>query len=230
MPQAPKKRPHPHEASARGRPREFDRDAALNAAMEVFWRKGYAQATLGDLCEAMGIRAPSFYLAFGSRADIFLETVAHYRKTYWDKALEGLMREGDIRTALKHFLEEAVRIYMRPGLSKGCFIDVSTMSLDPGETRIIEALAAQGRETEALFRRRLLQAIEAGQIPPDSNIPAIIGALSAFLGGDSPDGAWQNLPGRAHGNRQARPQSSPAAPRALTGGAKQGRRLGSVVI
>ena len=152
MPQPPKQRPRPHEASVRGRPQEFDRDAALNAAMEVFWRKGYAQTTLGDLCEAMGIRAPSFYLAFGSRADIFLETVAHYRKTYWDKALEGLMREGDICTALKNFIEEAVRIYMRPGLSKGCFIDVSTMSLDPGETRILEALAAQGRETEALFR------------------------------------------------------------------------------
>lgn len=183
MPQPPKKRTGAQGASSRGRPREFDRDAALNAAMETFWRKGYAQTTLGDLCQAMGIRPPSFYLAFGSRADIFLETVAHYRKTYWDKALEGLMREGDIRTALKNFLEEAVRVYMRPGLSKGCFLDVSTVSLDPGETRIIGALAAQGRETEALFRKRLLQAIEAGQIPPDSNIPAITGALSAFLKG-----------------------------------------------
>lgn len=183
MPQPPKKRPGAQGARPRGRPREFDRDQALNAAMETFWRKGYAQTSLGDLCEAMGIRAPSFYRAFGTRADLFLETVAHYRKTYWDNALEDLMREGDIRTALTNFLEEAVRVYMRPGLSKGCFLDVSTVSLDPGETRIIEALAAQGRETEALFRKRLLQAIEAGQIPQDSNIPAITGALGAFLKG-----------------------------------------------
>ena len=183
MPQQPKKRPGAQGARPRGRPREFDRDAALNAAMEVFWRKGYAQTMLGDLCEAMGIRAPSFYLAFSSKADLFLETIAHYRKTYWDKALQDLMREGDIRTALKNFLEDAVRVYMRPGLSKGCFLDVSTVSLDPCETRIVAALAAQGRETEAFFRKRLLQAIEAGQIPADSNIPAIIGSISAFLGG-----------------------------------------------
>ena len=183
MPRPPKKRASPQDAPVRGRPREFDRDAALNAALEVFWRKGYMQTTLGDLCAAMGIRAPSFYCAFGTRADIFLETVAHYKKTYWDRALGRLMREGDVRTALKNFVEDAVQIYMRPGLPRGCFVEVSTVGLDPGETRITEALAALDRETEALFRKRLLQAIEEGQLPPESNVPAIVGALTAFMKG-----------------------------------------------
>lgn len=183
MPGAPKKRASTKDTPARGRPREFDRDAALNAALEVFWRKGYMQTTLGDLCAAMGIRAPSFYCAFGTRADIFLETVAYYKKTYWDKALDRLMRERDIFRAWGNFLEDAVRIYMRPGLPKGCFVDVSTMGMDPGETRITEALAALDRETEALFRKRLMLAIEAGELPPESNVPAIVGALIAFMKG-----------------------------------------------
>lgn len=183
MARPPKKRASPQEAVPRGRPREFDRDAALNAAMETFWRQGYMQTTLADLCAAMGISAPSFYCAFGTREDIFLETVAHYKKQYWDKALVRLMREEDVRTALKNFVEDAVHIYMRPGLPKGCFVDISTVGLAPGETRIIEALAALDRETEALFRKRLLRAIEAGQLPPESNVRAIVGALIAFMKG-----------------------------------------------
>lgn len=183
MPQPPKKRASPKDAPARGRPREFDRDAALNAALEVFWRKGYTQTTLGDLCAAMGIKASSFYCAFGTREDIFLETVAHYKKTYWDRALERLMREEDIFRAWGNFLEDAVRIYMRPGLPKGCFVDVSTMGLDPGETRITEALASLDRATEVLFCKRLMLAIEAGELPPESNVPAIVGALVAFMKG-----------------------------------------------
>ncbi|WP_165078778.1 MULTISPECIES: TetR/AcrR family transcriptional regulator [unclassified Desulfovibrio] len=183
MPRAPKKTASPPDPAPRGRPREFDRDAALNAAMETFWRKGYMQTTLADLCQAMGISAPSFYCAFGTREDIFLETVAHYKQQYWDKALDRLMQAGDVRTALKNFVEDAVQIYMRPGLPKGCFVEISTVGLAPGETRIIEALAVLDRETEALFRKRLLLAIEAGELPPESDVPAIVGALIAFMKG-----------------------------------------------
>jgi AcrR family transcriptional regulator len=50
-----------------GRPRAFDRDAALEAAMLVFWRKGFSAASMNDLCDAMGIRSPSLYAAFGSK-------------------------------------------------------------------------------------------------------------------------------------------------------------------
>jgi len=42
-----------------GRPREFDRDAALEAAMLLFWRKGFAAASMHDLCDAMGVSSPS---------------------------------------------------------------------------------------------------------------------------------------------------------------------------
>ena len=186
MPRATKHPSNPPETSrapGRGRPREFDRAAALNAAMEVFWRKGYMQTTLGDLCKAMGIKAPSFYCAFGTRAELFLETVEHYRAPYWNRALERLLAEKDIFAALQTFIDDAVRIYMRPGLPRGCFIDVSTVGLAADETRIREALAASDRETEALFRSRLAEAVRAGQLPPESDLQALTGALIAFMKG-----------------------------------------------
>jgi AcrR family transcriptional regulator len=58
-----------------GRPREFDRDAALEAAMFLFWRKGFAATSMNDLCDAMGVRSPSLYAAFGSKEALYLEAV-----------------------------------------------------------------------------------------------------------------------------------------------------------
>src|SRR6202046_4729957 len=76
-----------------GRPREFDRGAALEAAMLVFWRKGFAAASMNDLCDAMGVRSPSLYAAFGSKEALYLEAIEHYVRTIgppiWDRLAEG---------------------------------------------------------------------------------------------------------------------------------------------
>src|SRR5580692_10899227 len=76
-----------------GRPREFDRAAALEAAMLLFWRKGFAMTSMSDLCEAMGIRSPSLYAAFASKEALYLEALDHYVRTVgppvWDRLAEG---------------------------------------------------------------------------------------------------------------------------------------------
>ena len=63
----------------RGRPRAFDRDAALDRAMHLFWRKGYESTSVSDLTEAMGIAPPSLYAAFGDKKRLFLEAVDRYQ-------------------------------------------------------------------------------------------------------------------------------------------------------
>ena len=76
-----------------GRPREFDRGAALEAAMLAFWRKGFAATSMTDLCDAMGVRSPSLYAAFGGKEALYLEAVEHYVETFgppiWDGLAEG---------------------------------------------------------------------------------------------------------------------------------------------
>ena len=64
-----------------GRPREFDRNAALEAAMVLFWRKGFSATSMTDLCEAMGVSSPSLYAAFGSKEALYLEALEHYVRT-----------------------------------------------------------------------------------------------------------------------------------------------------
>ena len=63
---------------AGGRKREFDKQNALNAAMKVFWNKGYLGASLTDLTEGMGINKPSMYSAFGNKEKLFLEATQYY--------------------------------------------------------------------------------------------------------------------------------------------------------
>src|ERR1700687_5700303 len=63
-----------------GRPRSFDSDKALDAAMQVFWRKGYEGASLSDLTDAMGINRPSLYAAFGDKEALFRKALDRYAK------------------------------------------------------------------------------------------------------------------------------------------------------
>src|SRR5580693_7873593 len=81
-----------------GRPRGFDRDAALEAAMLLFWRKGFAATSMSDLCDAMGISSPSLYAAFGSKEALYLEAMEHYVRTVgptiWDKLGAASARDG----------------------------------------------------------------------------------------------------------------------------------------
>lgn len=141
------------------------------------------QTTLGDLCAALHITPPSFYCAFRTREDLFLEAVDYYVKTYWSKALDRFDAQKDIYAAVEGLLADAVRIYMRHNLPRGCFVDISTIGLSPKETRIANALASQNEKTRELYRKRLMRAIADGQLAPDCDIPAIAGSLLAFVKG-----------------------------------------------
>lgn len=168
---------------AKGRPRLFDRAKALNIAMELFWKQGYVQTTMEDLCSAMNIKSASLYCAFGSKSDLFIETLDHYWKTYWSEPFKNFMTEADLYKAVKYILEASAKIYLRPGASCGCFGTVSTMTLPPDESRIIEFVLNMEQKAKKLYRQRLMQAVNAKQIAPDCNIPAIASSLLTFVKG-----------------------------------------------
>lgn len=167
----------------RGRPRSFDRQQALASALAVFWDKGYDQATMHILSEAMGIGSPSIYCAFGNKCQLFLEALAFYRRTWWQPVFERFLANPDIYAAVEQLFAETPRILLSPDAPCGC-ITVLTATLFPaGEEEIAAAVNRQREETRNIFRKRLMLAIAARQLPADCNLPALAGALVNFFEG-----------------------------------------------
>jgi AcrR family transcriptional regulator len=107
----------------RGRPRSFDRQAALRQAMQVFWALGYEGATLNELQEAMGgIAPPSFYAAFGSKEDLFREAVELYSQTLGTPMMKALDDGATASASIRALLDAAVEAFCKPGLPRGCFL------------------------------------------------------------------------------------------------------------
>ena len=167
----------------KGRPRAFNREAALRQALRVFWERGYEPASMTELCAAMGIRPPSLYAAFGNKAGLFLEAVDHYEKTYWAEVEARFMAEPDLRRAVADFFNEAARILLSPETPCGCLVVLAAVNISADETEVIEAIKKRRLAMKARFAERLRLAIRDGQIAPDADVPALAGALNTFLEG-----------------------------------------------
>ena len=106
-----------------GRPREFDADDAVRLAMEVFWKRGYHNASLPDLLDGMGIARGSLYKTFKGKRSLFLLALDRYDQQVVDAAVSVLTDaetdEGSIR--IRRLFEGAVNT-ARQGNRKGCLL------------------------------------------------------------------------------------------------------------
>src|SRR5688572_27210770 len=97
-------------ARGRGRPRAFDRDAALTRATHLFWRKGFEATSIADLTEAMGIGSPSLYAAFGSKEALYVEALHHYGENYEPLVWDAFRAAGTAREAVMSYLLDSAAV------------------------------------------------------------------------------------------------------------------------
>ncbi|MGJ7614672.1 MULTISPECIES: TetR/AcrR family transcriptional regulator [unclassified Variovorax] len=166
-----------------GRPRGFDRDQALTRALDVFWRRGYELAPVAELCSAMGINPPSLYAAFGNKSKLFLEAVDFYEHRYWDATWEALEVEPDIHQAVANFFDASARILLSPQAPCGCLVALAAVSVSDASVEVREAIDALRREGKALFVKRLKRAVKEGQLPAQTELKSLAGALNTMLEG-----------------------------------------------
>ncbi len=113
----------------RGRPREFDRQAALAAATRLFWIKGYEATSIADLTETMGIGTKSLYAAFGSKDALYAEALKYYYTTYEGLVWTRFRAASTVREAALAFLQDSA-IAMTGGdcdLPHGCMATLATV-------------------------------------------------------------------------------------------------------
>jgi AcrR family transcriptional regulator len=166
---------------ARGRPFTFDRDAALQTALELFWRHGYEGVSLADLTTAMGIAAPSLYHVFGGKADLYRTVLRRY-------GADGMSTE-DIATApsalegAREMLKRGVAAVTRPDRPLGCMVS-SGMLMTGTENA---GLAAELRGMRATLREALQQRIErdvaVGLLPAGTDASTLARFVASVLQG-----------------------------------------------
>jgi len=147
-----------------GRPREFDEEKALDAAMNVFWRDGYEGASLASLTQAMGINRPSLYAAFGDKEQLFRRVVERYENGPAAYVTEAL-KEPAARAAIERLLHSVADMSTCPENPRGCLLVQGALGATCGPVR---DLLVRHREAGAkAIQRRLRLAQAQGDLPPD---------------------------------------------------------------
>ncbi len=151
-----------------GRPRKFDRDDALLAAVNVFWAKGYDGASMKDLTQAMGINGPSLYSTFGDKHNLYLQAIDRYSQNDACAPLVAFESEPDIHLAVRAFMVAAIDYATRhESGARGCFLS-SCVATTAGELEGVESLLAQAiEETDERLAKRFELEKESGRLPPD---------------------------------------------------------------
>jgi AcrR family transcriptional regulator len=167
----------------RGRPRSFDREAALNQAMEVFWRKGYEATSISDLTEAMDISPPSLYAAFGDKERLFLESVERYQQARGDSCpyCNEPTARGAIEKLLTYMAEELTSVEH----PRGCMMMMAAATAGSASRELQAALAKNRVESRARLQERIERGIADGDVPAGTHAAELADFYSAIVTGMS---------------------------------------------
>lgn len=148
----------------RGRPREFDAEKALDAALLLFWRHGYEGTSLAALTKGMGISVPSLYAAFGNKETLFRKVLDHYLQkpaSYFPIALQ----EATARRVAEKLFGGAINMVMNPRHPDGCLLVQGALASGPVAAPIRKELSRRRTRAEAALRRRFERAVAEADLP-----------------------------------------------------------------
>ncbi|GAA2429754.1 TetR/AcrR family transcriptional regulator [Actinomadura vinacea] len=170
------------ERPRRGRPRSFDREAALDVALRLFWTRGYEATSTAELTSAMGISMPSLYAAFGDKKTLFRETVAHYQQNY-AITLDAEREGATARDVVADLLHDAAMTYADPAKPPGCLIISATANCTQASDDLEAELRAHRDANIRALERLIHSDIRAGHLPPDTDAHALARFFGATIQG-----------------------------------------------
>jgi AcrR family transcriptional regulator len=165
-----------------GRPIGFDKDAALEAAMLLFWERGYEGTSMADLTQAMGLNPSSIYAAFGDKNALFQLAANRYmgiRAQYAVKALE----EATLEKFIRALFDSTIAFLTKPGHPPTCMTLAGAVGCSVDAKPARDLMTEIRRQNQAAIKERLLKARKSGELPKEINVDDYTRYLSTILAG-----------------------------------------------
>jgi TetR/AcrR family transcriptional repressor of nem operon len=167
-----------------GRPRQFDEDEVLDAAMQAFWSKGYEATSLGDLMAATGLHKGSLYQAFGDKHALFLQALQRYLADMRRHKNECVARAATPLDGLRDAAHSMIDMANDdPVCPKGCMAINSLVELAPHDADVERIMNDHVRNMRESMEAALAAAQEAGQIGRERSPEVIAALMMTFMAG-----------------------------------------------
>jgi TetR/AcrR family transcriptional repressor of nem operon len=162
--------------------KQFDRDEALDKAVQLFWEQGYEATSMQDLVNAMGINRASLYQTYGNKQELYLASLERYAAQILAHLTGLLDKPGtpltNLRDLFVHIIEQSLE-----GKMQGCLINNTAVELGPHDAKLAEIIRDIWVQFEDLFATRLQQAIEQQQLAADADPHQLAQVLNINLQG-----------------------------------------------
>ncbi|MER7247436.1 TetR/AcrR family transcriptional regulator [Kribbella sp. NPDC000426] len=164
------------------RPRTFDEDRAIDAAMRVFWSAGYEATSTQDLCAATGLGRSSIYNTFTSKRDLFDRALRRYVDQFTAAQLEVIEDSTvPIRERVRRILWTAVE--PEPDDPAGCFVINTIVELGPKDAEIVDLLDRDHESKLTALTTAIRAAQDAGELDPEQDATGLATYVFTVLGG-----------------------------------------------
>lgn len=165
------------------RTKGFDEDQALEAAMRLFWEKGYAATSLQDLEKKTGLKRASIYNAFGNKRSLFKRSLALYIGKVEAMLVSVTSTAGSAREAIKKWLAFVIDFHFNPETPGGCLVILSALERHQHDRETKEMVAALFRREREVVERVLGEGVQRGEFPPGFDCAGVAAALTAATSG-----------------------------------------------
>jgi len=169
----------------RGRPKKFEREKVLEAAMLLFWERGFEQASVDEVAEAMGICTSSLYSSFGDKEALFLAAVDHYRTGDGIRYNTAVNEGKTAKEGFAKLFEFAAAEMTRPGRPKGCMLTLALPTCSPKYDSLQQELDRLRDVQTAIWVKRLKEAVRTREMPKSTDLELLAAYFRTTLCGMS---------------------------------------------
>ncbi|WP_393950427.1 TetR/AcrR family transcriptional regulator [Kluyvera intermedia] len=170
----------------RGRPKVFDREAALDKAMTLFWQYGYEATSLSDLVEATGAKAPTLYAEFANKEGLFRAVLDRYISHFASKNEACLFcEEQTVTEALRNYFTAVATCFTSKDTPAGCFMINTSAALAASSKEIAKTIKSRHAVQEQTLCQFLQLRQARGEIPAEKNVKELALFLGCILQGMS---------------------------------------------